>query len=578
MKILILTCRFGNGHYSAAKSIQQKLINKYEGAYAESVDLQDFYQMSPKRIAKDFLRELQNFARFGEMEEIPELVEREWSSDIEEVKIVDVFELAYPEIIDYIYKMYNQFVDKGAKLMNYMYKRSDENNPSDNVMFEILYNHVLGAVTKLLFKENPDIIISAFSICSELISIYKNLSDSTIPLITAITDIYPHSTWINDHTDYYLVAVEETKQQLIQNGVDESSIAVVGMPLSPTFENMKYKSMDEQDDALMISLYKEAERRAKQEAKTDEKNITHSVEGAEVASTEEDPTKNTSIENCPAESKSGTNDHISSEKQENKSNKEVIIGNAVIPYDSGRNQVAPYHLRPAASMKNMIRSEISAIKYSLSNMGTENAKIHKIEKNELVAMKNPYERRLLIMGGGLGMVPSDPDFYKRLNKIQNLKTTVVMGKNKSLYAKLKNRYKNVEVLGFVSNVDELMQRSDLLLTKSGGLTTFEAMYAELPMAIFKPFLAQEVSNAEFVVSNGLGMVLDAKLSSAEKEIGNIAALIFDRERLYDMKQNMRAIVGSIEEDKMLDIIEKLRIELSEEEQREHKLHKIARFE
>ena len=184
------------------------------------------------------------------------------------------------------------------------------------------------------------------------------------------------------------------------------------------------------------------------------------------------------------------------------------------------------------------------------------------------------------MGGGLGMVPSDLDFYKRLNKIHNLKTTLVTGKNKNLYIRLKNRFKNIKVLGFVNHVEELMIRSDLLLTKSGGLTTFEAMYAQLPMAIFKPFLAQEVSNAEFVQRNGFGIVLDAKLSSAEKEIGNIAALLFDKERLQEMKENMKNIVDRIEEDKMLEIIERLRLELSQqaEDEKRNKLHKISRFE
>lgn len=519
MKILILTCRFGNGHYSAAKSIQQKLIDQYDEAFAEAIDLQDFYQISPKKIVKDFWRELQNLKlRFEDTEEdILELVEKDWSDKIEEVKIVDVFELAYPEYIDYVYKMYNQVVDKGAKLVNFMYKRSDGTAPSESKAFDFLYNHILGAVTKLLFKENPDIIISAFSICSELISIYKKLSDSTIPLITAITDIYPHSTWINEHTDYYLVAVEETKRQLIQNGVEESSIAVVGMPVSPSFENLKYKRMDEEDEELLLTLNKAAENRAKREESTAGREGERSdAETSEAEETEKHPVKKKKAEEGSPEAES-----------------------------SGQAEILT-------------------------------------QKNEIVSVvqKNPYERRLLIMGGGLGMVPSDLDFYKRLNKIHNLKTTLVTGKNKNLYIRLKNRFKNIEVLGFVNNVEELMIRSDLLLTKSGGLTTFEAMYAQLPMAIFKPFLAQEVSNAEFVQRNGFGIVLDAKLNSAEKEIGNIAALLFDKERLQEMKENMKNIVDRIEEDKMLEIIERLRLELSQqaEDEKRNKLHKISRFE
>ena len=45
------------------------------------------------------------------------------------------------------------------------------------------------------------------------------------------------------------------------------------------------------------------------------------------------------------------------------------------------------------------------------------------------------------------------------------------------------KYSQVHVLGTVNNVPQLMQASDLFLTKPGGLSPSEAMAAELPMVL-----------------------------------------------------------------------------------------------
>lgn len=420
MKILILTCKFGMGHFSASKSIQQKLIEHYDGISVGEVDLRDYYQASPKKLVVDFWRELKNLKIKWEDIEINNFSDETqgWSQGVSEVKIVDIFELAYPEYIDILYKGYASIADKTAKLMNFIYKRSEEVPPSESKALELIYNHILGSVTKLLVAEKPDIIISAFSICSEIISDYKELSKSKIPLITVITDIHAHTTWMNKNTDYYLVAVEETKRELIKNGVPDALIKVVGMPVDKKFEQLKCQKRDDS-----------------------------------------------------------------------------------VPRTT---------------------------------------------------------RKLLIMGGGLGLVPSDMSFYEQLSLQQGIEVTVVTGKNTGLYKKLNHRFSNIHVLGFVDNVQELMLESDLLLSKSGGITTFEAIYAKLPIAIFRPFLAQEISNAQYVVDNDLGILLSSKMSHAQQDLPQVLELLFDTERLNRMKCNMELVANSLYENGMIDVIEDIR--------------------
>lgn len=53
-----------------------------------------------------------------------------------------------------------------------------------------------------------------------------------------------------------------------------------------------------------------------------------------------------------------------------------------------------------------------------------------------------------------------------------------------------------------------MARSDLMLTKPGGITMFEAIFSGLPLLAWAPYLAQERENAQFLTAAGVGLVTD----------------------------------------------------------------------
>jgi processive 1,2-diacylglycerol beta-glucosyltransferase len=66
--------------------------------------------------------------------------------------------------------------------------------------------------------------------------------------------------------------------------------------------------------------------------------------------------------------------------------------------------------------------------------------------------------------------------------------------------------KNVDphIFGFVTNVHELMDASDVLISKAGGLTSSEAMAKSLPIIIIDPIPGQESRNTDLIVENGAG--------------------------------------------------------------------------
>ncbi len=145
-------------------------------------------------------------------------------------------------------------------------------------------------------------------------------------------------------------------------------------------------------------------------------------------------------------------------------------------------------------------------------------------------------KHLLIMGGGLGLLPGSEAFYRRLNQLPDIKTTIITGNNKALYRTLKNKYPHILVLGFVDDVYRHMRNADLIISKPGGITLFEAIFAELPLLLFSPFLEQEIRNAEFVMENKLGIVLSKK---PEASVVEVQSILYDDERLKDIRSNMR---------------------------------------
>ena len=87
-----------------------------------------------------------------------------------------------------------------------------------------------------------------------------------------------------------------------------------------------------------------------------------------------------------------------------------------------------------------------------------------------------------------------------------------------------------------------MARADLLLTKAGGITTFEAIHTGTPLCLLRPFLMQEEANAAYVQSHGFGKVLWNK----GRESQEILDLLADQETLADMKQRMAVALRSLD--------------------------------
>jgi len=116
----------------------------------------------------------------------------------------------------------------------------------------------------------------------------------------------------------------------------------------------------------------------------------------------------------------------------------------------------------------------------------------------------------LLMGGGLGMGPIEQATASLATLGSKAPDAVVIvGRNAHLERRVAERSAKfpyeTRVLGFVDNVYDYMHASDVIISKPGGLTTSEALAAELPMIIVRPLPGQEERNATYLTTRGAAL-------------------------------------------------------------------------
>ena len=66
---------------------------------------------------------------------------------------------------------------------------------------------------------------------------------------------------------------------------------------------------------------------------------------------------------------------------------------------------------------------------------------------------------------------------------------------------------DIFVYGYIDNVDVLMDASDFMISKPGGITISESLVKAIPVILMNPIPGHEDRNREFLVNNGLSMAV-----------------------------------------------------------------------
>ncbi len=143
---------------------------------------------------------------------------------------------------------------------------------------------------------------------------------------------------------------------------------------------------------------------------------------------------------------------------------------------------------------------------------------------------------ILLMGGGQGM-GSLRQIVLNLDKLHlPVQLLVVSGINHGLEEKLQEMKSKLDVpmkvWGYVEEVDELMEVSDLLISKPGGLTTAEVLVKGLPMGIVNSLGGQEKRNQEFLLKKKIAF----KLSNKKDMTDLIVRFLHESHESFDFKE------------------------------------------
>ena len=183
-KVLIFYGSYGAGHFSAARSIKEYLDTNYNNVETYIVDCIEYINKALNKVTTKAYSDMAKNAHW-------------------------------------IWKKVYYSAEKGP-----VAKMNDETQKIMSIK-----------LNKLLQEYNPDLIISTHPFASHMCAILKRKKKINCRIATIITDYAPHSQWLMypAYIDYFFVAHDGMKEDLINRGIKESQIKVTGIPLSNRF-------------------------------------------------------------------------------------------------------------------------------------------------------------------------------------------------------------------------------------------------------------------------------------------------------------------------------------------------------
>ena len=171
-----------------------------------------------------------------------------------------------------------------------------------------------------------------------------------------------------------------------------------------------------------------------------------------------------------------------------------------------------YHVATPSAARELARKGFPAERISVTGIPVDPIFAQRTPSAEARAKLGlPEKPTVLLLSGGFGVGPMKQMLASFAKSRSNLSLVVVAGKNaelekecKALAAKLPVP---VKVHGFVTNMHELMDAADLIVTKPGGLTTTEILAKGKPMALVAPIPGQEQRNCEYLLEEGAAVRL-----------------------------------------------------------------------
>jgi len=146
---------------------------------------------------------------------------------------------------------------------------------------------------------------------------------------------------------------------------------------------------------------------------------------------------------------------------------------------------------------------------------------------------------ILLLGGGEGIPKGEMIVRQLISNINNIEIAVVCGRNKNLFNNLSHYVDqggiaNIKLFGYIDFVEELINASDVVITKCGASTFMEILFCKKIPIVISYIWEQEKGNVEFLTENNLG-VYEKRI---EKLPEIIKGIFSDEEKYSGIKRNI----------------------------------------
>jgi processive 1,2-diacylglycerol beta-glucosyltransferase/1,2-diacylglycerol 3-beta-galactosyltransferase len=163
---------------------------------------------------------------------------------------------------------------------------------------------------------------------------------------------------------------------------------------------------------------------------------------------------------------------------------------------------------------------------------------------EIVSAKKKFEydpakKMLLILGGGDGIPKGEKILEELLKSKPDYEIGIVCGKNEILQMgaenlKVKFSAENLKIYGYVDFIYELINISDVVLTKCGASTIMEILNLKKVPVVNDYIWEQEQGNVDYLLEKKLG-IYEPKIKMLPEVVKNL----FEDEKLYSFyKENI----------------------------------------
>jgi processive 1,2-diacylglycerol beta-glucosyltransferase len=158
---------------------------------------------------------------------------RQLDPDIE-VPSVNGFGYTYPLLEKIVNRAYMSVIKTTPGVWDYLYDNPKIFKKSESIK-NFLHKTSHKKIAQLIEKYQPDTVVCTQAFPCGMIADFKTEHKLNITVVGVLTDFAPHSYWINEGVDHYVVPSQEAKERFITKGVPAEKIKVYGIPIRTSF-------------------------------------------------------------------------------------------------------------------------------------------------------------------------------------------------------------------------------------------------------------------------------------------------------------------------------------------------------